>query len=367
MSSASRCSTVVSLAIFACLVGTTASPASPPAAYGQLPLTFEVNHGQTDPSVEFVARSTGYQLFLTPAEAVLVLRRPGTAKSDALRMSLLGANPERPYGVDQLPGTVNYLVGSDPAKWRTSIPTYARVLARGVYPGVDLVYYGNQRQLEYDFIVAPGADPASIRVAFHGLAATAAQPGLALDESGDLNLHVSGGDVRLRRPVAYQRGADGDREPVSVAFTIVAGPAAAGAWHVGFQVGAYDRSRPLVIDPVLSYSTYLGGTARDAGMAIAVRDGEAYVTGYTDSLTFPPAGGQPAPPDRDAFVAKLNAAGSGLVYATYLGGNGEDAGMGIAVDSAGRAYVTGYTDSTDFPTAGVAGPLSAIKAGATRS
>lgn len=356
MSAAHRGSTAMLFAILVCLVGTAVSEAGPPEAYGRLPLSFEANRGQTHSSVDFVARSTGYQLFLTPGEAVIVLRRPGAVAADALRMTLLGANPERSVGVDQLPGAVSYLIGSDPAKWRPSIPTYAKVLARDIYPGVDLVYYGNQRQLEYDFIVAPGADPASIRLAFHGLASGATRPSFALDGNGDLTLRMPDGDVRLKRPVAYQEDADGQRHPVSAAFAIA--PDAAEAWHVGFRVGPYDRNRPLVIDPVLSYSTYLGGLDADGGMAIAVRNGEAYVTGYTDSLNFPPAGGAlPNQPGQDAFVAKLNASGSGLAYATYLGGNGEDAGMGIAVDSAGQAYVTGYTDSTDFPTVPAASPL----------
>ena len=349
MSVARRCSTAILSALFVCLVGTVASEANPGDAYGRLPLSFEANQGQTHSSIEFVARSTGYQLFLTPNEAVLVLRRPGAGPADALRMTLLGAKAERSHGVDQLPGTVSYLLGNDPAKWRTSIPTYAKVLARGIYPGVDLVYYGNQRQLEYDFVLAPGADPASIRLAFHGLATGAARPSIALDGTGDLTLRMPGGDVRLRRPVAYQEDADGQQRPVSAAFVVASD--AADAWHVGFQVGTYDRSRPLVIDPVLSYSTYLGGAGVDAGMAIAVRSGEAYVTGYTDSLNFPSAGGpQPNQPGRDAFVARLNATGSGLVYATYLGGDLDDAGLGIAVDSAGPAYITGWTESTDFPT-----------------
>ena len=352
MNGVCRASTPVLVALLMCLTGWVAAEAGSPPTYGKLPLSFEANQGQTDPSVDFVARSTGYQLFLTRDEAVLVLRRSGAASADTLRMALVGASPARPHGVDRLPGAVNYLLGNDPAAWRTSIPIYAKVLARGVYPGVDLVYYGNQRQLEYDFIVAPGADPAAIRLTFHGLAAPATQRALSLDEGGDLTLRVPGGDVRLERPVAYQEDAHGGRQPVKVAFALVPAPAGQGSWHVGFEVGAYDRARPLVIDPVLSYATYLGDAAADAGMAIAVRDGEAYVTGYTESLTFPASGAQAdLGRGRDAFVAKLNATGTALVYATYLGGDGADAGMGIAVDSAGAAYVTGFTESTDFPTA----------------
>jgi hypothetical protein len=289
-------------------------------AYGQLPLSFEANRGQADPSVEFVARSTGYQLFLAPDEAVLVLRRPGAAVPDALRLNLAGASPQRAVGVDALPGRVNYLTGSDPARWRTSIPTYAKVLVPGVYPGVDLVYYGTGRQLEYDFILAPGADPASIRLAVRGLA-KGDDPALALDGIGDLTLRTPGGDVVMRRPVAYQTGDGGEREPVDAAYVLIGSPGGDGdrVWHVGFALGDYDRSRPLVIDPVVSYLTYLGGSRDDAGMAIAVRDGHAYVTGYTDSLNFPGAGARQAdPPDQDAFVAKLNASGTARAWASRL-------------------------------------------------
>jgi hypothetical protein len=191
-------------------------------------------------------------------------------------MALVGANPQRLHGVDRLPGTVNYLVGNDPRAWRTSIPTFARVRIPDVYPGVDLVYYGNGRQLEYDFILAPGADPASIRLSVRGLARTSG-PALALDGRGDLTLRAPAGDVLLKRPVAYQMDDDGTRHPVEAAYALVGSPEVSGerVWHVGFTLGAYDRSRPLVIDPVLSYSTYLGGSAADAGMAVAVRNGEA--------------------------------------------------------------------------------------------
>jgi hypothetical protein len=293
--------------------------------------------------VEFVARSTGYQLFLAPDEAVLVLRRPGASIADALRLNLVGASPQRAVGVDALSGTVNYLTGSNPVDWRTSIPTYAKVLVPGVYPGIDLAYYGKGRQLEYDFILAPGADPASIRLTVRGLA-KGAEPALALDGTGDLTLRAPGGDVVMRRPVAYQPGDGGTREPVDAAYVLVGspGPGDDRVWHVGFALGDYDRSRPLVIDPVVSYATYLGGSLEDAGMAIAVRDGRAYVTGYTDSLNFPAAGAAQAnQPGQDAFVAKLNESGTGLEYATYLGGNGDDAGMGIAVDAEGQEIVRG--------------------------
>ena len=322
------------------------------AAYGQLPLSFEANQGQTDAHVNFLSRGAGYALFLTPDEAALRLQQPvasGTAAAQAapeavLRMQLVGANATpRVVGRDQLPGTSNYFIGNDPSRWHTDIPNYAQVEEQGVYPGVDLVYYGNQRQLEYDFTVAPGADPGVIRLAISGAES------MTLDAQGNLVLHTAGGDVVEQAPVLYQE-ADGGRQAVSGHFVLE------GDGQVGFAVGAYNPSKPLIIDPVLSYSTYLGGSGNDAvvGSGIAVDSaGNAYVTGDTVSTNFPTANPlQPATGGGDdAFVAKLNASGTALVYSTYLGGSGDDAGSDIAVDSAGNAYVTGYTRSTNFPTA----------------
>jgi hypothetical protein len=328
-------------------------------AYGQLPLSFEANQGQTDAQVSFLARGSGYALFLTPAEAVLSLRKPTQPGTDAdpaasgtvLRMQLVGASTApRLVGQGLLSGTSNYLLGNDPSQWHTGIADYARVEARGVYPGVDLVYYGNQRQLEYDFTVAPGADPGAITLAFPGAESA------TLDDQGNLVLQMAGGAVVEQAPVLYQEG-NGIREAVSGHYVL------AGDGQVGFAVGSYDRSRPLVIDPILSYSTYLGGSFDDIGYGIAVDSaGNAYVTGYTESANFPTANPRQSANGggRDAFVAKLNAAGSVLAYSTYLGGSNDDYGYGIAVDSAGNAYVTGYTNSTNFPTAN---PLQAANGG----
>jgi hypothetical protein len=357
-------------------------PAAPPAAaasasFAKLPLYFEPNHGQTDAAVRFRARGPGYNLFLTPTEAVLSLA-PGSSrpKSEdastpppaAVRLRFLGANPAPTVvGQDALPGKVNYLRGNEPARWQTDIPTFAKVQYRALYPGVDLVFYGTQGQVEHDFVVAPGADPRQIRLALQGAKS------VRRDARGDLILGLSGGDLRLRAPVAYQE-RDGIREPRSARYVLQRGPR--GTHRLGFRLGAYDRSRPLVIDPLLVYSTYLGRSGDDSGNAIAVdAAGSAYVAGSTTSTDFPTA----APPGEtplhathgggyyDAFVAKLTPNGSALAYATYLGGSSTDEGYGIAVDAAGSAYVTGSTTSTDFPTAAPPGetPIQATYSGST--
>jgi hypothetical protein len=326
------------------------------AAYGQIPLSFEANQGQADPAVQFLSRGSGYALFLTSHEAVISLRRPITTApaassaatqaapiEDVLQLQLVGANPApHAAGLDQLTGTSNYFVGSDLSKWRTNVTTYGKVEYQDVYPGIDLVYYGNQRQLEYDFVVAPGVNPGVIRLSFQGA------QNLTLDSQGNLVLHTSGGDVVEHTPVVYQEEAGG-RQPVDGHYLLLGGN------RVGFQVGPYDTSKPLIIDPVLSYSTYLGGSVNDLGYGIAVdASGNAYVTGYTDSLNFPTTSGDVQGTygggAQDAFVAKLNSAGTALLYSTYLGGSSDDYGFGIAVDLSGNAYVTGATRSSNFPT-----------------
>src|SRR5438445_315295 len=346
-----------------------------PAVYGKLPLVFEANRGQTDSRVKFLSRGNGYTLFLTATETVLALagRRssvagnrfrgprpdatmPAETESGLVRMQFIGANPEPSVsGLEELPGKANYFIGRDPTKWRTNVPTYARVEYRDIYPGVNLVYFGNQRQLEYDFVVRPGASPEAITLGFQGA------DKLEVDAQGDLVLHTAVGAIRQRRPFVYQEVGGARRE-------IAGGYVLRGAGRVGFQVAAYDRSQPLVIDPVLSYATYLGGSRNDNAFGIAVdASGNAYVTGYTVSTDFPTTAGAFQPTfgggtgtalfgTGDAFVAKLNATGSGLVYSTYLGGSGDEGGSGIAVDASGNAYVTWLTTSTDFPTTAGAFP-----------
>src|SRR2546425_1545635 len=353
------------LVLFPLLVGfacpaAAATEARVSEAYGKLPLHFEANRGQTHEDVRFLARGPGYSLYLTAGEAVLVLTKPNPdTKRDAhstperlntqareapvvVRMSLMGAAPKpRVSGLEELPGKANHFIGNDPAKWQTNVPTYAKVQYRDAYPGIDVVYYGNQRQLEYDFVVAPGAGPQRIVLDFKGVER------LEIDAQGELVMHAAGGAIRQHKPVIHQ-DIDGMRREIAGAYVMKS------AHQVAFQVAAYDKTRPLVIDPVLSYSSYLGGSGGDEGWGIAVDTlGNAYVTGSTSSTNFPTnlgafqtalAGGS------DAFVTKLDATGSALLYSTYLGGSGGDGGMfRIAVDSLGNAYVAGHTASTDFP------------------
>jgi len=299
-------------------------------SYGQMPLSFEPNRGQTDSQVKYLSRGRGYQIFLTPNETVLSLKEavsrqrsafsrrknkkrnrnaplaPSTQNPapDVLRMKLVGANPSPALeGVEKLPGISNYFIGKDATQWRTNIPNYRRVVAKQVYPGVDLVYYGQGRQLEYDFVIAPGASSSSIRFAVDignsksenrqtstNTESRVASPELIrIDANGDLVISLDSGEVRFRKPSVYQEGsrqplAVGNRQFIDARYVLLAEN------RVGFEVGAYDKSLPLVIDPVLSYSTYLGGLEIDGANAIAVsNDGAAFIAGETDSLDFPTA------------------------------------------------------------------------------
>jgi len=324
------------------------------AAMAQLPLFFETNQGQVNPKVKFMSRGGGYTLFLTSTEAVLA------AKSVVLPMNLLGANDKAPVsGMNELPGKANYFIGNDPAKWHTNVATYAKVKYEGIYPGVDLVYYGNQGQLEYDFVVSPGADPRSIAIQFAGAP-------VEIDREGSLVLHTDGGEVLFHRPVAYQSPQDSEQSESSNKHFIDSRFVLRGNNKIAFEVAAYDHSRPLVIDPVLVYSTYLGGSFPDEALSVAVdSSGSAYVTGITCSADFPvttgayqttshngTGGNCPTSQNsfEDAFVTKFNAAGTALVYSTYIGGSASDRGYDIAVDSSGNAYIAGQSQSTDYPT-----------------
>ena len=318
-------------------------------SYGRLPLSFEQNRGQVDREVKFLSRGSGYTLFLTPTEAVLALN--ARAQGTVLRMKPIAANPAPEVsGLEELSGKSNYFIGSDPQNWRTNVATFAKVKYRDVYPGIDLVYYGNQRQLEYDWIVSPPAEPGTIRFAVEGAEK------IEVDSNGDLVLAVTGGEVSLHKPVVYQ-------ETAGVRYKIESSFVKKNNQEIGFSIAHYDPAKPLVIDPVLSYSTYLGGSTNDRGTAIAVdSSGNAYVTGWTYSTNFPTA--NPRQPAHggglsDVFVTKVNASGSALIYATFLGGGDSEGdgdsyyrtGPSIALDSSGNAYVTGMTNSTNFPTA----------------
>ena len=338
------------------------------SVYGHLPLSFEANQGQTDPQVKFLSRGQGYNLFLTSTEAVLTLtsldrtigkgsevedpRLSNETRQSVLRMGLVGANPAPAIsGRDALPGKANYFIGNDPHRWRTNVPTYMKVHYKDVYPGIDLVFYGNQRQLEYDFIVAPGADLTPITFSLDG------SDQLTVDAKGDLVLRFGDSDLRLQKPVVYQM-VNGFKQPIPGNYRLE------DQHHIGFQVAVYDRSKPLIIDPTLAYSTYLGGSGGDQGQSIAVdAAGNAFVTGHTQSVNFPTTAGRFQTTfgggSEDVFVTKLNPTGSSLVYSTYLGGSGDDFGLGIALDSSTNAYVTGLTASTNFPTSGAFQPALA--------
>jgi Beta-propeller repeat len=321
--------------------------------YGQLPLSFEVNDGQTASQVQYLAHGQGYALFLTENSAVLNLTQPSAPAHDktlppalttgvALAMDLIGANQQATVsGLDRQAGVTNYFIGNDPSQWHTNIANYGKVEYQNVYAGINLVYYGNQQQLEYDFVVAPGAKPSDIQLAFSGANS------ISLDAQGDLVLHTSSGDVLQRAPVIYQ-DIGGVRHLVAGSFEL------GDHDQVTFNVGAYDTTRPLTIDPILSYSNYLGGNNSDFGESIAVdASGNAYVTGETASANFPTTTGAYQTSfggNYDAFVTKVNAGGTAVVYSTYLGGSSDDEAYGIAVDGSGNAYVAGETSSSNFPT-----------------
>lgn len=333
------------------------------------PLDFEPNVGQFSDGVSFVAHGLGYALMISSEGIELGGSRPGrdtesartplraNADSRSLKMILRGANPHsHPTGVQERPGKVNFLFGRNPAAWHRDVPTYARVSVPEIYRGVDVVYYGDQHQLEYDFIVAPRANPRQIRLEFEGAT------DLKVSPSGDLLVGTATGSLRLHRPVVYQPTADSPEQKTY----------RAGKWEVSrkraarFVLGPYDPRSPLVIDPVLTFSTYLGGSQGEQGKAIAVDSSQnVYVAGGTYSTDFPvtpnafqkTCGSQQFPcsgediPREDGFVAKFAPDGSTLIYATYLGGTiGSTEIHGLAVDSAGNAYVTGPTGAADYPT-----------------
>lgn len=311
--------------------------------FGKLPLSFEANRGQIEQPVKFLSNGPGYHLFLTANEAVLSLRAPLADKKvregSVLRLKMIGANAApQVEGQDELPGKVNYFKGNDPEKWQRNIPTYRKVYYKDVYPGIDVVYYGNQRELEYDFVVAPGASPKLIKFTVEGA------DKITLDESGSLLLKLKHGEVRLNKPVIYQLTDTGSRREVKGDYVIKKN-------EIRFKVEAFDSAKPLVIDPVLSYSTFLGSAGNDSALGIAVdSQGNAYVTGSTDSSTFPTTAGafKTTNDSGGAFVSKLDSTGSTLIYSTYL--STSSTGRSIAVDASGNAYVTGSTASSDFPT-----------------
>jgi uncharacterized protein (DUF2141 family) len=309
-------------------------------AYGKLPLAFVPNAGQTDARVRFSAQAGGASFYFTEKAAVLAFAKG--KKSVALRLAFLGANPApKIEGRQREPARVNYLLGSNPAKWHTNLPTYGEVVYRDLWPGIDMVFRGVAGTLKYEFVLRPGAKVDDIRLAYRGARRLSVNPG------GELLIRTPLGVLRDERPRSYQE-IGSRRLPVSSSFVLEDG----GAY--GFAVGRYDSRRPLVIDPGLVYSTYLGDSAFEQGLGIAVdAGGSAYVTGRADSANFPTTVGAfdtTLNGAGDAFVTKLNQTGSALLYSTFLGGSSFDEAHGIAVDVAGNAYIAGRTDSVNFPT-----------------
>ena len=330
----------------------TAATNSARAEISGLPLNFEPAALHAGDGAEFVAHGPRYAIALNKSGAALALG------SDVVRLQVLGARPAEPAAERPLPGVVNYFIGNDPGKWRSGVKTFAQVRYSGVYPGVDLMYYGTQGKLEYDFAVAPGAAPETIRLNFEGA------QGVRVDDQGNLRIRTRDREISFQRPIAYQLN-EGQRTPVRASYRLHGN-------QVRFEVGGYDHSRQLIIDPVLSYFSYLGGSGYDgagiasptgspyntSGQAAAIDSaGDLYVTGYTESTNFPvkaayetaPAkvqGGTPA----SAFVTKFAPDGKSVIFSTYLGGTvGSDQAASIAVDTSGNAIVVGNTGSNDFP------------------
>lgn len=359
------------------------SQATLQSRYGQFPLNFEANQGQVDDQVKFTSHGRDYSLFLTAHEAVLSLTRSNVQRSrtdssrsqaanddsrtDVLRMQFAGMQAGvQVSGEDKLSGIANYFIGNDATKWHENIPTYAKVKYTGVYPGVDLVYYGNQQQLEYDFVVAPNADPKQVKLRFAGATR------LILEADGNLSVIAANGRIAFHKPVVYQE-RNGGRETVDGRFTLLA------ADTIGFVLGAYDKDRKVTIDPVLVYSTYVG-PGNSFGIAVDAA-GSAYVGGFAGAVNFPttPGAFQPVSPyagpihgpiGTPIFVAKMNAAGTALVYSTYITGTSAplrvDYQASLAVDSSGLAYITGNTEDPTFPvTANAYQPICSRLSGTT--
>jgi hypothetical protein len=302
----------------------------------RIPISFEPNRGQAGPAVRFLARGAGYRVDLTATEAVLTMGKSATP----VRFTFIGANDRAEVtGVDPLAGRINYLLGASPASWQTNIPTFRKVMYRALYPGIDLVYHTDRHALEYDFIVAPGADPDVIVLRVDGAERVELMP------EGDLVLQTVEGTIRQGRPVIYQEVGD-VRRPIDGHYVL------RDHQHVAFAVGPYDPSRPLVIDPSLAFSSYLGGSRTDVGGKVAVdQAGNLYLAGSTNSSDFPIANATPLPGGggEDVFVAKISADGGTLLYATFFGGSNDDVGIDLALDTAGRLFVGGVTTSVDFP------------------
>ena len=310
--------------------------------YERLPLSFEENRGQTDPQVKFLSRGEGFSVYLASNEAVFKLRRWSTETHrraySVVRLRLEGGNPRATaFGIEALPGKVNHFSGD---KSQTAISTFAEVGFNDIYPGVNLVYRGSQGRLEYDLTLAPESDPRQIKFAIDGA------DQLSINKQGDLIIATASGRVIEKAPSIYQN-VNGQKKPVNGKYVLL------GKREVSFEVGSYDKREPLIIDPLVAYASYLGGSSIDFATGIAVDSyGDAIVTGYTDSADFPITTGafqSTVYGADDVFVAKINPTGTALIYSTFIGGGNEDEATGVAVDSIGDAYITGYTMSPDYP------------------
>jgi hypothetical protein len=328
--------------------------------YGNLPLRFEINQGQVDSKVKFVSRAGGHNFFFTPDEYTLVFNKSASkneseklkaapaaqtseiVQSRAIKMKLVGANPNADVtGFDSQETKTNYFTEKDRKKWKTNIPNYNKVKYTGVYRGVDMIFYGNQRRLEYDIIISPKVNPQIVKIGYDG-----AQK-LYIDKDGRLALVADGETLYQSKPVIYQE-IDGRKKFVEGGYQIL------GKSTVGFKTGAYDVTKPLIIDPVMEYSTFYGGTGEDQIYDIALdAAGNIYATGSTNSANFPTTAGSfstAVSGSKDAFILKINPSGTALIYSTYVGGAGDDIASGIGVDTAGNAYIAGKTTSVNFPT-----------------
>src|SRR5258706_7297633 len=308
-------------------------------SWGQTPLAFEANRGQTNTSVDYLSRGPGYVAFLNSSGATLSVHKHNAKLTSALRMTILAGANVRSSAEQELTGKVNYLIGSDPAQWKTGIPEYARAQYRGVYPGVDLVYYGNPGQLEYDFVIQPDADVSKVALRMEG------RESIRTTENGDLALQLPDGEIAWKHPEAYQL-RDGKRQPVASEYHLAGNT-------VRFQVGDYDHRQPLIIDPSLSFGTYIGKSDSSIGLAIALDSSRnVYIAGAANSSQYPTTPGAYQTTysgTQDVFVTKLSSDGSTLLYSTYIAGSGSQAAETLAVDSSGNAYVGGTANSANFP------------------
>ncbi len=356
-----------------------AQKATVQSAYGKLPLYFTENKGQVDGSVKFYEKGVGHATFFTAEGVVLTLTKsidegekepalPSSLRNaikenkdkkfstEAVRLSFIdGSKTAKITSSAPLPGHVNYFIGNDKSRWRSNVPTYRAVTYENIYKNINIKFYGNNKNIEHDIIVSPGGNPGDVKFLYEGI------KGLDITKEGNLVARLADGEIIEKKPIVYQE-IKGKRKTIDGSYRILKGKD--GTFTYGYDVASYDKSKELVIDPVLTYSTYLGGTGEDYGEGIAIdASGAVYVTGNTMSTDFPVIGPIQANHGgglTDAFITKINPAGTAIVYSTYLGGSGDDFAEAVTVDSFGAVYVTGNTFSTDFP---MVNPIQGIYGG----